>query len=202
MKFSPCAALSLKSEAKRLRRQVVAGNTLIIVLVALVAMSLAGVAMVRAIDSGILITGNLAFRQSTLHGGDLAIETARTWLVANAGSKLENEMATATFYHPAADSADWSWDSNPNSGSPSSLVDPIGNQVDFFIERLCRKPGANGPSNNCISGAATGRTDDTGNSQSAGAKVLKGSTYLYYRISVRITGPRNSVSYVQSIVEL
>lgn len=56
------------------------GMVLFFALVALVAMSLAAVALIRSVDTGALIAGNLAFRKSTLNSSDNGIETAIAWL--------------------------------------------------------------------------------------------------------------------------
>ena len=50
------------------------GVVLFIALIVLVAMSLAGIALMRSVDTGILIAGNLGFRQNATHVGDLGIE--------------------------------------------------------------------------------------------------------------------------------
>ncbi|MEW5904351.1 MAG: hypothetical protein AB1722_08425 [Pseudomonadota bacterium] len=66
------------------------GMVLFFALVALVAMSLAAVALIRSVDTGALIAGNLAFRKSTLNSSDNGIETAITWLAnqQNANANL------------------------------------------------------------------------------------------------------------------
>ena len=53
------------------------GVVLFIALIVLVAMSLAGVAMVRSVDTSLGIAGNLAFKQSTIQGSDLGRDHAR-----------------------------------------------------------------------------------------------------------------------------
>ena len=52
------------------------GVSLVIALIALIAMTLAGLALIRAVDTTNLISGNLAFRQATLHTTDVGVETA------------------------------------------------------------------------------------------------------------------------------
>ena len=51
------------------------GVVLFISLIVLVAMTLAGVALVRSVDTTNLIAGNLAFKQGATLSGDAAIET-------------------------------------------------------------------------------------------------------------------------------
>lgn len=56
------------------------GVVLFFALVALVAMSLAAVALIRSVDTSTIIAGNLAFRQSATSSGDGGIEAAVTWM--------------------------------------------------------------------------------------------------------------------------
>lgn len=58
------------------------GVTLMIVLIALVSISLASVALIRAVDTGTLVLGNLGFKQGTTAAADNSVETASVWLMA------------------------------------------------------------------------------------------------------------------------
>ncbi|MEO8508333.1 MAG: hypothetical protein ABI593_11945, partial [Betaproteobacteria bacterium] len=57
-------------------RRTQGGVVLFVALIAMVILSLAGVALVRAIDSSTGVAGNLAFRQSSIAPVNLAIEKA------------------------------------------------------------------------------------------------------------------------------
>lgn len=57
------------------------GVSLLFALLALAAISLAAVALVRSVDSGTLVIGNLGFKQDATSAADLAAEQARTWLM-------------------------------------------------------------------------------------------------------------------------
>ena len=52
------------------------GVVLFIALIVLVAMSLAGIAIMRSVDTGNLIAGNVAFQQGTLASADRGIDDA------------------------------------------------------------------------------------------------------------------------------
>ncbi|MBU1214281.1 MAG: pilus assembly PilX N-terminal domain-containing protein [Gammaproteobacteria bacterium] len=71
------------------------GVVLFFALVALVAMSLAAVALIRSVDTSTIIAGNLAFKQSATNSGDTGIEKAVTWMttiqVANATLNVLND---------------------------------------------------------------------------------------------------------------
>jgi type IV pilus assembly protein PilX len=57
------------------------GVVLLIALIVLVVMTLAGIGMMRSVDTGTVVAGNLAFRQSTMQAADLGINTAYNSLV-------------------------------------------------------------------------------------------------------------------------
>lgn len=56
------------------------GMTLMIVLIALVSLSLASLALIRSIDTGTLVMGNLGFKQATTAQADSSVEAAMTWI--------------------------------------------------------------------------------------------------------------------------
>lgn len=58
------------------------GLTLIIVLIAIVSISLAAVALIRSVDTGTLVLGNLGFKKATTAVADSAVEAATTWLMS------------------------------------------------------------------------------------------------------------------------
>jgi Tfp pilus assembly protein PilX len=78
-------------------RKAQSGVALIMVLIMLTAMAIAGVALVRVVDSANVISGNFAFRQSTLNIADLGVEAATADLIAiHAGPATARENA----WHP------------------------------------------------------------------------------------------------------
>ena len=73
-----------------------AGVVLMMALIVLVAMTLAGIALVRSVDTSNIIAGNLAFKQAATNSGDTGIEAAAAWLNANSGALTNNALARAT----------------------------------------------------------------------------------------------------------
>jgi type IV pilus assembly protein PilX len=56
------------------------GVVLLVALIVLVALTLAGVALVRSVDTANLVAGNLSFHQSAIQAGERSTELAVTWL--------------------------------------------------------------------------------------------------------------------------
>ena len=78
--------------------------------------------------------------------------------------------------------------------------DGSGNEVRYVIHRMCQFAGdQNAPNANCVKvpSAATGVS--TKGAVGYGTQALPGSSATYYRVTVRIQGPRNTVSYVQAM---
>jgi type IV pilus assembly protein PilX len=189
------------------------GIVLIMVLIVLVAMTLAAIAMVRSVDTTNLIAGNLAFQQAATHSGDSGVETASTWLASNmVGVALENDDPTNGYVAGGLKVAPdltknppQTWDDFWSKtlaarAVKSSQADSAGNVVSYVIDRLCTNPGSVTSGASCVDSPAI--SIPTGNSQEGGEKQLNSSTGVYYRITVRVDGPRNTVSYVQSVVSM
>jgi type IV pilus assembly protein PilX len=85
------------------------GVVLFIALIVLVAMSLAGVAMVRSVDTSLGIAGNLAFKQSAIQGGDVGVREAYTWLSGKSSDVLKNSDAANGYFSAAPSSVVEDW---------------------------------------------------------------------------------------------
>ena len=203
--------------AMRPLRRAQSGVILFVALIILVAMTLAGIALMRSVDTNVLIAGNLAFRQATTLAGDWGIEEARAWLTANtSGETLYNSqpaVANGAAYFAnfqsgvdligvGATSDDFNW----NGTSVRDLgTDSAGNQVRYVIHRLCELAGdPNSASANCVkfSGGGGSAPASTGTKGVVGygTAALPGVSQVYYRVTVRVAGPRNTVSFVQAIL--
>ncbi len=187
------------------------GVVLIVALVVLVAMTLAAIALMRSVDTNTVIAGNLAFQQSATHSSDTGVETAIAWLNANkAGSTLDSDDSTNAYAANGSNAAlspavgqSWNdyWATTLSARPPYALAkDSAGNTVSYVIDRLCNNAGPKTGGAACIASPVV--TAASGNEEEAGAKPLNAPSVVYYRITVRVAGPRNTVSYVQSVVSM
>jgi type IV pilus assembly protein PilX len=180
------------------------GVVLLISLIVLVAMSLAGVALIRSVDTTVVVAGNLAFSQSAVQSGDRGIAVAAKWLeTKNTGPDLgATDEVNGYFTAPPVPEPDWhdiaNWTGASfaiNSGAP----DASGNVVRYVIHRMCASTGSwNG--NQCARFPT--KSSREGGSQSTTAIPFEGPPMLFYRITTRVDGPRNTVSVIQSSVLL
>ena len=185
-------------------RRTQGGLVLFIALIVLVAMTLAGVALMRSVDTALVVAGNMAFKQSAISVADRGTQEAAAWLVANsAGAGLDNDNPAGGYLAmipPGEPDQDWfdlnTWNTFVlvNGGTP----DAAGNVVRYVIHRLCNGTG-NYNATTCAlyfgtSGAASG------GSMAVGAPVFVGTPQLYYRVTTRVDGPRDTVTVIQSSV--
>jgi Tfp pilus assembly protein PilX len=184
------------------------GVVLFIALIVLVAMTLAGIAMVRSVDTTLGIAGNMAFRQSTLQTSDQGVLTAYNWLLANStGATLQGDVP-ASGYYSSRPGAEPNWYDIANwNGAVVGAVDAAGNTTRYMIHRMCNCAATpyNGTCPDGINQNSCGTFTPTsgggaGGSMQVGSLQFLGSTQVYYRITSRVDGPRNTVSIIQVTV--
>ena len=180
-----------------------AGVVLFVALIVLVSMSLAGIAIMRSVGSGVMVASNLAFKQTTTAGAERGVEAAKTWLVAQSGSKLDNSDLGNGYHSKWGNfdplTYDWSKD------TVSLAADTAGTAVRYIVHRLCLvdNMSVNAPTQQCVMksvstekciGCSLGGT-------SYGVSNLKSKVSPYYRVTVRSDGPKSTVSYVQVVLD-
>lgn len=208
-----------KSCLERARAAKQRGVVLFFALIALVALSLAAVALVRSVDTSTLIAGNLAFKQSATASGDSGINAAISWLAATQAANTTlnlltdpshpfniTDLAARPGYHshvdPALDiTAAATWD---NSNSVLVGTDGSGNTIRYLIQRMCSTANALPTVQNCLFSSATednsGQTIPLPQEVCVGAGCPQRGQNPQVRITARTTGPRSTVSYVQTFV--
>ena len=192
------------------------GMVLFIALIVLVAMTLAGIALVRSVDTANVIAGNLAFKLATLQAADLGVETAVTvlpniitasldtdltpaasstnpnyWYYASRRVIDANGVPTQKQFGAAGDATAIDWSGVPVARTIS------GNSVQIVIERLCRAPI---PVTDVMGQCFADPPAAGGGSQKSGVKSFTAAPAVYFRVTARIAGPRNTFSMVQAIL--
>lgn len=203
------------------------GVVLLFALIALIAMSLAGIAFMRSVDTAGVMTGNLAFNRASVTISDVGIEAARnlamsldtaTPTCANTKTCVSWTSNPAAFPCQAPSGAmtsRWYWanwqtfnDNFRDYDWANSCVIPVGTlpaelsgyQVSYVVHRMCQNDG-DPVGNNCVSGLVTltgGSAKGSVDYQSYNVQTDAASAQPFYRITVRVLGPRNSEAYVVS----
>ncbi len=185
------------------------GLVLFIALIVLVAMTLAGVSLMRAVDTGLVVAGNMAFKQSAIMVADRGTQNAVQWLQTNSsGPTLQTTNPGQGYFssRPVVepdwfDAASWGESVAVNGGAP----DASGNVVRYVVHRMCTQPdtpynGSNaGVANECALYFATSAAA-AGGSMAVGSPQFIGTPQLYYRVTTRVEGPRDTVSVIQTSV--
>lgn len=175
------------------------GVVLFIALIVLIAMSLAGVALWRSIGTGVLIAGNVAIQRGAVTSSDGAIEAARAWLMLQSPTTLNTTQSQGYIsnWDERFDATSFDWDT---LGTPVT-TDAAGFATRYVVHRLCKLPntGNNDPGQQCMTVSVAGGSSSRVGA-SYGSAPLTGTIFLYYRITARALGPRNTVSYTQSIM--
>jgi len=184
---------------------------LIIALIVLVAMTMAGIAMMRSVDTATVVSGNISYKQATVAGADQGLQWGYWWLGSNAtGTTLHTDNAGAGYVSSVpTQEPDWMNNGNwanayvLNSGNP----DTQGNVVSYLIHRMCPLPNC-APNATCLGNVNTcGSTPDqtmvTGDGiDRSKPNPFKKDPMIHYRLTARAVGPRNSVTIVQTMVRI
>ena len=199
------------------------GVALVMVLIMLAAMAIAGVALVRVVDSANVISGNFAFRQATLNIADLAVEAAVAKLAEMEDKKKTSPSVFESPYPAGCEDACVYYPVRSNdaqvyanglpklgnvdgkktqeiiwSGSDVDVVaagGPSGYSIRYVIDRQCTRAPVVDALADCLTD-----TPQSGGSKKSGASVFTPASSTYYRISVQVTGPRSTQSHVQVIL--
>ncbi len=170
------------------------GMTLFIALIALITMTLAVIALIRSVDTANTIAGNMAFRQAAREAADTGVEAAYS-AIPNILSTSE-EANIPNEYFATIQPVDANGVPTTITWSTVPATNQSGYEVQYVIERLCNGPlPVTDIQTQCLS-------DPNGpnGSNKAGAIVFSSSNRIYYRVTVRVTGPRNTLSMTQAIL--
>lgn len=179
------------------------GVVLIVALVILVAMSLGGIAIMRSVDTSTLIAGNIAFKTRTRQAADAGIEAATTWIAANANNL---NTSSGAYYASVSRTNTFDWRAD-SSWTNATLVgtDVTGNTIKYVIHRMCdlpQSPEANNQLCATYSSTSAGGALGEGSSFVGGTTPFTQKPKTYFRVTVRSSGPRNAVSYLQAFILL
>ena len=201
------------------------GVVLLIALIVLIAMTLAGIAMIRSTDTGNVVAGNIAFRQAALQEADVGVDAAFNALTAGsitpttttAGPRYYAIMQTAATAPALGANGAPSYIAAMTPGDAVGTADAYGgtgfsaatgNRVRYVIERMCNPvpvtltipTTAAEIKANCLTyNPAAGTNNSSRNALRVQLSNIV-TPIAYYRVTVRVDGPRNTLSMAQSII--
>ena len=200
------------------------GAGLVVALLMLIIMSMSALALVRVISIGILVAGNFAFRQAAVMAAEAGTEAAIVWLTGRVLlPALYTDQPDQGYYASLPDgldiggsapagakvAIDWEKDQcNSRSdvvcvtASPETTKDEAGQAIQYVIHRLCRSAGSPQDSaNSCLLYREGSQVSPKKGQFSYGASSrFKADSAVYYRITTRVSGPRNTVVFIQTLI--
>lgn len=212
------------SSASRVQR----GLSLIVVLLSLVTLAFASVALIRSIDTGSLVMGNLSFKKTATTASDRAADAAIDWLESKLGADLYANDPTngyiarrldgldVTGNNPNSELSQIDWDGDGKCAGSTCYAPKVINPTDadplkyrYLITRMCSCVGS--PNSKCP-GTTVDNVCSYPMNTSAGTSPKKGelkygdnvrfggSGSPYFRIVVRTEGPRDTATVTETYV--
>jgi type IV pilus assembly protein PilX len=173
------------------RTQTQRGVSLIIVLVVLAVVLVGSLAMLRSTEVSSLVAGNVSFKEAATQATDIGISEAARAL--DARTNLDSNIANVYFATRQPEDADGLPTTVNWSAVPST---PVGNYtVQHVAERLCQATPVTDPLADCMV-----RDGEAAGSNKAGSLGYKNPPTVYYRITVRVSGPKSASAFVQALV--
>lgn len=177
----------LPRSARRAER----GVTVLVVLVLLSVMLLGALAMARMSEVGTLATGNAAFRETALQASEVGLNEA----FARVRAITDENTAVGNWYLPSTGTTDAAGLPQVDWSQMPQLT--VGNyEVRYVVDRLCEGalPVAE-PLRQCLVRQLPQIT-----SADATKEKLDPPNAKQFRVTVRVTGPKGTQTFVQSMV--
>lgn len=169
------------------------GVTMLVVLMLMVVMALGGMALARMTEVGTIASGNSAFREASLQASEVGINTA--YMALRSATLLPNEDTnTGTWYWATIQGADSAGLPTINwSAAPEVMVGVY--SVRYAVERMCTVTPVTATLRQCL----VKQVPQT-NSARVGQDPLDPPNSRQFRITVRVTGPKDTETWVQSLI--
>ena len=185
------------------------GMALFMTLITLVILTISSLSMMLLMKSGATAAGNIAFRQAAVRVADLAVEGARTWLLAQSATTLQSDVPGIYYssYQPTFTPQGFNFTNSTQATKFISGANDTfsGYKIYYVIHRMAVTAGVTctDPSAECVMPpTAATSTTGSGSSHSAGSGYqpqISGTTGLvYYRVTAKVVGPRFNNRYVQA----
>jgi Tfp pilus assembly protein PilX len=183
------------------------GIVLVIALIVMVALSLAGIALMRSVDTSTAVVGNLAFTQASTLPANLAVEEAvaalfEDELIANVNQDLpaQNYYATRQNGEDTRGIPEVLTTKTKASTLARVLDAGYGNEVRYVVERMCAPGIPVTPSRAELVKYCDMLPPKPSGTTSMETDKIELPRIPLYRLTVRVDGPRNTVSFLQAML--
>lgn len=191
--------ISAASPRLRAGRRQQRGIVLFVALIVLIVMTLAGLALLRQMGVGTSIAGNVAFKENATSVADRGVEVARQWIKDNVALLPNNSVADG-YYAVAGTEVDPTRFPWPAAKVVIEDFNGTGNTIRYLIQRLCDNPGSpNAPGQKCSDSISPNLGESKGGASYAEVPFTPDAR-PFYRVTTQVTGPRNTISYTQVLL--
>jgi type IV pilus assembly protein PilX len=164
---------------------------MITVLVVIGILLVVNVSLVRSLSTTNRIAANSAFKMGATQAAEAGIADAEAYVtaLANRDADVANKyfsIMQAVDSNELPTTINWS----------NVTAEQLGNyQVRWVVERLCTVTPVTDATSQCWTAQ-----DTIEGSKRAGSYVYSSQVQVYYRVTAKVSGPRNSESYLQAAV--
>lgn len=165
------------------------GVTMLVVLLLMSVMLLGGLALARMTEIGVMATGNSSYREASLQASEVGVNTAyaRVRTITNEETNNGNwYWATMQAQTAGLPTVTWATAPEITVGSYS---------VRYVVERMCTTAPVTATLRQCL----VKQVPQTSSSR-VGVEELDPPNSRQFRITVRVTGPKDTETWVQSLV--
>ncbi len=185
--MSPIRPNPAHARTRRPRR----GVTMLMVLLLLSVMLLGGLALARITEIGSLASGNSAYREASLQASEVGVNTA----YAAVKTLAAEEANAGNWYWASIQAVDGSGLPNVAWATAPEVV--VGSySVRYVVERMCSQANVTDTLRQCL----VKQIPQTPESQVYGKDALDPPNSRQFRITVRVLGPKDTQTWVQSLV--
>ena len=186
------------------RRRQQRGIVLVFALITLVILLIGAVAISRSINGSQFMLGNIGFKRDLTNQGERALQMAMDvvrsdGLLATQAARNANLMAanySATMLPTNAQGIPNALLNNTAfvavGSAPDLIVDDMGVTIRYVIDRMATTGGA------CTTGTCVMATDEVAGGASNEQPKPSAPAQPIFRMTLKVTGPRNTVSFFQS----
>lgn len=166
------------------------GVTMLVVLVLLTVMLLGGLSLARMTEIGTLASGNATYREASLQASEVGLNTA--YAAVRAINPEDNPIAG--WYWPTVQAADAAGIPAVDWNAAPEVV--VGNfRVRYVAERMCTVTPVTATLRQCL----VRQVPQVGSNR-VGQEEIDPPNSRQFRITVRVTGPKDTETWVQSLV--
>jgi len=169
------------------------GVTMLVVLVLLSVMLLGGMALAKLTEVGTLASGNTAFKDASIQASEVGLNTA--FQKVQDLAVADEETDADGWYFATIQDADAAGIPDVDFDAAEEVT--VGSYtMHYVVERMCEVADVSDTLRECL----VKQIPDPNKSRRAGPEALDPPNSKQFRVTIRVTGPKNTQTWVQSLV--